>query len=209
MNRISSKIISLLCENNILERDKQELYTYALEILFQSILHFSTAVIIGCVFCMALESFLMFLSFSLVRRFAGGLHAKTPLRCYFTSIAAILSMLFLIWIFTKWENDVAYYIILFISNLTIWIASPIESSNKPLSYKEKKIFKGVSIALSSIITVIAVMIYELVAVNVGVSLSFGLVLTALVLNSTLIQNMLASKQKNTKSNQVKERTNKL
>lgn len=195
MNRISGKTISLLCENNILEREKQELYTYALEIILQSILHFSTAIIIGCIFGMALESFLMFLSFSLVRRFAGGLHAKTPLRCYFTSIAAISSMLFLIWIFTKWENDIAYYITLSVSNLTIWIASPIESSNKPLSYKEKKVFKGVSIALSSIITVLAVMIYEFVAVNVGVSLSFGLVLTALVLHSTLIHDLLISIQK--------------
>ncbi len=200
MNRISGKIISLLCENNILERDKQELYIYALEILLQSILHFSTAIIIGCIFGMALESFLMFLSFSLVRRFAGGLHAKTPLRCYFTSIAAITSMLFLIWIFTKWENDIAYYITLFVSNLTIWIASPIESSNKPLSYKEKKVFKGVSIALSSIITVLAVMIYEFVAVNVGVSLSFGLVLTALVLHSTLIHDLLISIQRNIVAN---------
>ncbi len=200
MNRISIKIISLLCENNILERDKQELYTYALEIILQSILHFSTAIIIGCIFGMALESFLMFLSFSLVRRFAGGLHAKTPLRCYFTSIAAITSMLFLIWIFTKWENGIAYYITLFFSNLTIWIASPIESSNKPLSYKEKKVFKGVSIALSSIITVLAVMIYEFVAVNVGVSLSFGLVLTALVLHSTLIHDLLISIQRNIVAN---------
>ncbi len=200
MNRISGKIISLLCENNILERDKQELYTYALEILLQSILHFSTAIIIGCIFGMALESFLMFLSFSLVRRFAGGLHAKTPLHCYLTSIAAILSMLFLIWIFTKWENDVAYYVTLSVSNITIWIASPIESSNKTLSYKEKKVFKGVSIALSSIITVLAVMIYEFVAVNVGVSLSFGLVLTALVLHSTLIHDLLISIQRNIVAN---------
>lgn len=196
MNRISSKIISLLCENNILERDKQELYTYALEILLQSILHFSTAVIIGCIFDMALEGFLMFLSFSLVRRFAGGLHAKTPLQCYLTSIAAILSMLFLVRVFTNWENDTAFYITLIISNLTIWIASPIESSNKKLSYKEKKVFKVVSIALSSFITVLAVMIYELVAVNVGVSLLFGLVLTALVLHTTLIHDLLISKQRN-------------
>lgn len=200
MNRISSKIISLLCENNILERDKQELYTYALEILLQSILHFSTAIIIGCIFGMALESFLMFLSFSLVRRFAGGLHAKTPLRCYFTSIAAVSSMLFLIWVFTKWENDIAYYITLFVSNLTIWIASPIESTNKKLSYKEKKVFKGVSIALSSIITVLAVMVYEIFAVNFGVSIAFGLVLTALVLHTSLIHDMLYSKRKNTMAN---------
>ena len=197
MNRISTKIISLLCENNILERAKQELYTYALEILLQSILHFSTAIIIGCIFGMALESFLMFLSFSLVRRFAGGLHAKTPLRCYFTSIAAITLMLFFIKAFISFENDIAFYVTLTISNLTIWIASPIESTNKKLSYKEKKVFKAVSIALSSFITVLAVMVYEIFAVNFGVSLSSGLVLTALVLHTSLIQNTLVSKQKNT------------
>lgn len=200
MNRISNKIISLLCENNIIERDKQELYTYALEILLQSILHFSTAIIIGLIYGMAFESFLMFLSFSLVRRFAGGLHAKSPLKCYFTSIAAIMLMLLLISVFTKWENDIAFYSVLAISNLTIWIASPIESSNKKLSYKEKKVFKAISIVLSSIITALAVMIYEIFAVNFGISLAFGLVLTALVLHTSLIQNMLFSKQKNAVAN---------
>lgn len=180
-----------------MERDKQELYTYALEILLQSILHFSTAIILGCIFGMALESFLMFLPFSLVRRFAGGLHAKTPLRCYFTSIAAITLMLFFIKAFISFGNDIAFYVTLTISNLTIWIASPIESTNKKLSYKEKKVFKAVSIALSSFITVLAVMVYEIFAVNFGVSLSSGLVLTALVLHTSLIQNTLVSKQKNT------------
>lgn len=191
MRTISNKFISLLCENNIIERDKQELYSYALEILLSSILHFSTAVLIGFICGMALESFLMFLAFSLVRRYAGGFHASTPLKCYFSSIAAIISMLFLISVVTKWNNDIAFYVILFISDLTIWLASPIESQNKPLSYKEKKVYKAVSIALSSIITASAVLVYEFVAVNFGVSICFGLTLVAVVLITSLLHNLLS------------------
>lgn len=200
MKGISIRISTLLCENNIVEKDKQELYSYALEILLSSFLHFLTTAIIGLVSGMLLESLLMFLAFSIVRRYAGGFHAKTPLRCYFSSIAAIILVLFLISVFTKWENDVAFYLVLAFSNLTIWIVSPIESSNKKLSYKEKKVFKVISIALSSIITALAVMIYEIFAVNFGVSLAFGLVLTALVLHTSLIHDMLFSKRKNAVAN---------
>lgn len=200
MKGISIKISSFLCENNIVEKDKQELYTYALEIFLSSTLHIFTTLFIGFICGMPLESLTMYLVFSLVRRYAGGFHAKTPLRCYLTSVAAIILMLILIKVFTKLENDMVFYVTLTISNLTIWIASPIESTNKKLSYKEKKVFKAVSIALSCIITALAVMIYEIFAVNFGVSIGFGLVLTALVLHTSLIHDMLYSKRKNTMAN---------
>lgn len=198
MKRISNKFISFLCENNMIERDKQELYTYALEILLSSVLHFLTTIVIGIVCGMFAESLLLFVVFSLVRRFAGGFHASTPLKCYFFSIAANIIMLFLIAVVTKWGNDTAFYVILIISDLTIWLASPIESQNKPLSYKEKKVYRAVSIALSSVITALAVMVYEFVAVNYGVSLCFGLTMVAIVLYTSLLHDLL-SKTKHTEA----------
>ncbi|MEE1136941.1 MAG: accessory gene regulator B family protein [Acutalibacteraceae bacterium] len=198
MRTISNKFISFLCENNIIERNKQELYAYALEILLSSILHFLTTIVIGIVFRMLAECLLMFAVFSVVRRFAGGFHASTHLKCYFSSIAAIMLMLFLISVVKKWGNDLAFYVILIISDLTIWFASPIESQNKPLSYKEKKVYKAVSIALSSVITALAVMVYEFVAVNYGVSLCFGLTLVAIVLYTSLLHDLL-SRIKNTEA----------
>ena len=198
MRTISRKFISLLCENNMIEREKQELYAYAMEILLSSILHFLTTVVIGLLFDMVIESLLLFIAFSVIRRFAGGFHASTHLRCYFTSIAAIIIMLFFISVVTKWGNDIDFYVILIISDLTIWFASPIESQNKPLSYKEKKVYKAVSIALSSVITALAVMVYEFVAVNYGVSLCFGLTLVAIVLYTSLLHDLL-SKIKHTEA----------
>lgn len=182
----------------MIEREKQELYAYAMEILLSSILHFLTTVVIGLLFDMVIESLLLFIAFSVIRRFAGGFHASTHLRCYFTSIAAIIIMLFFISVVTKWGNDIDFYVILIISDLTIWFASPIESQNKPLSYKEKKVYKAVSIALSSVITALAVMVYEFVAVNYGVSLCFGLTLVAIVLYTSLLHDLL-SKIKHTEA----------
>lgn len=191
MKRISIRISRFLCRNNIAGKDKQELYVYALEILLSSLLHFFTTAIIGFLCGMLVESLIMYLAFSLVRRYAGGFHASTALKCYFTSIAAIIIMLFLISTVCKYGNDIAFYSILFISDVIIWLASPIESHNKPLTPKEKKVFKAVSIALSSFITASAVLIYEFVAVNLGVSLCFGLMLVATVLITSLLQSILS------------------
>ncbi len=199
MERISKKFISFMCENKFVEDEKRELYEYAAKLFLSSILHFGTILLIGLIMSMVKECFVMFAVFFLVRRYAGGFHASTPTRCYIFSVVANFLMLLAIKVLSDCACDVAFYCILGISELVIMVVPVIESPEKPLSSKEKKVFKVISVTLSIIITVLAVLIYEFVAVNYGVSLCIGLTLVALVLCPALI---LLMKQKFVKKSTV-------
>ncbi len=186
MEKISKKLISFMCENKFVEDEKREVYEYGINIFLTGILHFVSIVVIGLIMGMTKECLVMFISFFFVRSYAGGFHCSTPTRCYIFSVVANFLMLLAIKALSDWSCDVAFYCILSVSELAIIVIPVIESPEKPLSSKEKKIYKVISVTLSIIITVLAVLIYEFVAVNYGVSLCIGLTMVALVLCLALI-----------------------
>lgn len=181
MERISKKFISYLCENDIVEEEKRELYVYALNLLFSGILHFITILLLGFVLGMIKECLLMFIAFFVVRKFAGGYHASSPTKCYIFSVVTNFLMLFLISVLSKYPCDIAFYVTLALSELSIILIPVLESPEKGLNSKEKKVYKVLSVTLSIVITTLAVLIYKFVAVNYGVALCFGLTLVAIVL----------------------------
>lgn len=54
------------------EPESKELYQYAIYIILSSLLHLVTLVIIGAFLGLVYESILMYFSFAVIRRFAGG-----------------------------------------------------------------------------------------------------------------------------------------
>ena len=80
---ISSKAACFLCKED--DKETLELYEYAIYIVLSAILHIVTIIILGVCFDMLFESIVFYGSFILIRKFAGGYHAKTPIRCYLFS----------------------------------------------------------------------------------------------------------------------------
>ena len=52
-------------------------------------------IIIGLLFNMICESIIFMVSYSILRIYAGGYHASTPIRCYLFSIVMIVAVLLL------------------------------------------------------------------------------------------------------------------
>ena len=78
---ISSKVARILCKDEK-HTDNYELYEYAIYIILFSAFHMATVIVLGLVFNLLTESLVFYLSFIVIRKFAGGYHAKTPTRCY-------------------------------------------------------------------------------------------------------------------------------
>jgi accessory gene regulator B len=143
---ISSKVARILCEDEK-HTDNYELYEYAIYILLSSAFHIATVIVLGLVFNLLTESLVFYLSFIVIRKFAGGYHAKTPTRCYIISIITIVLMLCII----KWIliiNYLSIYYSLFFSELVcvliLCFLSPLDTENKLLNGKERTIYKIVS-----------------------------------------------------------------
>lgn len=178
---ISSKAACILCKDKDTD-EMRELYEYAIYILLSGLFHLFSVVALGLCFNMVLESLVFYCSFILIRKFAGGYHAKTPTRCYIFSVITSVVGLCLIKLIGN-SNSVYYYIFVTIEILCIvfiMIASPIDNENKPLNAKEKKIFKILSIVFSLLLFVISLIVKWGGFVILSVSVSFGIMMCAVV-----------------------------
>ena len=132
--------------SNVIKEEDAEIYIYGINQIFVSVLNVSSALIIGWVFGVILKIAVFMAAYIPLRSFAGGYHAKTPLRCYIFSVVMLIIASIGIKYFSA--PDLAY-IIAFLSGLFIvLILSPIEDKNKPLDKIENKVFKRRTIIIT-------------------------------------------------------------
>lgn len=189
MEKFSSKLIEFFVSNDLIKNEDKELYEYAVNIILSSLIHIATVMIIGLCFNLFIESLVFYFSFIAIRKFAGGYHAKTPVRCYLFSFASNIIILCLV----KWLSSInTLFIFIFIifellCVVLILLISPLDTENNPLTGQEKKMYR----MLTSIITILIFIISSLCFFkgyrNIGSSMICGVVMSALVLLMRKIQ----------------------
>lgn len=189
MEKIGSKIIEFFASNDLIKNEDKEIYKYAFNIILSSLIHIATVMILGLCFNLFIESLVFYFSFIAIRKFAGGYHAKTPVRCYLFSFASNIIILCLV----KWLSSInTLFIFIFIifellCVVLILLISPLDTENNPLTGQEKKMYR----MLTSIITILIFIISSLCFFkgyrNIGSSMICGVVMSALVLLMRKIQ----------------------
>lgn len=189
MEKFSSKLIEFFVSNDLIKNEDKEIYKYAVNIILSSLIHIATVMIIGLCFNLFIESLVFYFSFIAICKFAGGYHAKTPVRCYLFSFASNIIILCLV----KWLSSInTLFIFIFIifellCVVLILLISPLDTENNPLTGQEKKMYR----MLTSIITILIFIISSLCFFkgyrNIGSSMICGVVMSALVLLMRKIQ----------------------
>lgn len=173
---LAHHITLFLCKKNILPEDKCALYEYSLNILLSTILHIGLSMCIGIAFNMIKESLLLFISFFLIRKVAGGFHASTFLSCLFFSVFINIVALNLILIAK--EKEISLLFISVLPTIIIYFFAPIASPNKPMNDAEIKYFKLISKIISTIICVSSFATYKFLSPIIGISIGIGLAIEA-------------------------------
>ena len=159
--------------------DESEIIEFGITVLISKVIFLITIVIVG-VFCGELVSVLFFtLLYTPLRSFAGGIHAKTPVRCYFLSLAMLI-LTALIFKFLK-ITKLLFYFSIVISAIILILLSPVEDFNKPLDDIEIKIYRGKSLLIWCIETIVGV---------ISTYFSFDLLFSCIFLNFTILSVML-------------------
>ena len=149
------KIVNQL---NILD-DEQELYEYGFFILLSQILYFIIAIIIGTICGTVFESIIFYIAFQFIRRYAGGYHAATETRCEILSTLSILACIAVIRLSKIYDIQTVLLIIGALSAVCIFVFCPLDTPEKPLSDKEFKYFRKVSLIILLVIVVAIVVSY--------------------------------------------------
>lgn len=143
MEKFSSKLIEFFVSNDLIKNEDKEIYEYAANIILSSLIHIATVMILGLCFNLFIESLVFYFSFIAIRKFAGGYHAKTPVRCYLFSFASNIIILCLV----KWLSSInTLFIFIFIifellCVVLILLISPLDTENNPLTGQEKKMYR--------------------------------------------------------------------
>lgn len=157
INSLSKTITDKLISNNSITKDDYELYIYGLFMLISQLIYLVITVVFSLIFSCVLQSIVFYISFQFIRKFAGGYHASTELRCEILSTLSILFCIIIIKLSKVYNFQIILLFFSVVATVCICCLCPIDTPEKPLSDKEYKYFRKISwIVLSVIFTIIII-----------------------------------------------------
>lgn len=138
-DKLSDTLTDSLISNNTIKADDREIYHYGIQQGMILILNTVTTLFIGIISGMIWQSIVFMFAYIPLRSYAGGFHAKTSVRCYFSSIV-LMTVVLLVMRYVAFSMLI-YGILMFISSIVILLLAPIENHNKPLDEIERKVYR--------------------------------------------------------------------
>ncbi len=182
--RLSKRMASFFVRQSIIEKNDEEVYEYGLQLLLSTVLNAAIALLLAIVSGTVIPCLFYLSAFVVMRKSAGGFHAKTHFGCCCILIAVLCCFI----AFIKFAPTKIYaavsIISVIISTVTVLIFAPLEHKNKPLSSKDKVRLRKVSIAYMVVISSLVILfgIFNLsqimVSTALGIATSSGSVLAA-------------------------------
>ena len=161
--RFSKMLSSFFISKKLIEENEQEVYDYCFEIMLSTILNFIVVLVISLITHTIIPTIFYIVSFMIVRGTAGGYHAESHLSCLVILVLSYGSFLVLLNILPNMWLKIVSFIFIFIAVVLVFILSPIEDHNKPLTEQETKKFKKkirAVILLLSLLTIVLSILFS-------------------------------------------------
>ena len=159
MSNIFTKITSYMVNNRIIPAEDSAIYEYGLQQGFILLLNIVTMLLLGLLNHMLLESILFIFAYSPLRTFAGGFHARTQMRCYLGGIVLTQAVLLAIRFIP--QQLPGLLLLAAFAFAIIFALAPVADSNKPLTVKEKHVFRQKAHRLLFVVLTVAVILLSL------------------------------------------------
>lgn len=185
--RLSKRMASFFVHRNIIEKDDKEVYEYGLQLLLSTVLNTAAALLLAIVSGAVIPCLFYLSAFVIMRKSAGGFHAKTHLGCCCILIAVQCCFI----AFIKFAPVEIYTMVsglsLIVSAAAILLFAPLEHENKPLSDKDKVRLRKISIAYMLIISGLIILFGVLNLRQIMVSTALGILTSSGSILATKIQ----------------------
>ncbi len=142
---IAECITRNLIAASIIEEDDKELYVYGFFLLITRLFFLMLAITFGFCLKIPLESAIFYITFILLRSYAGGVHTKTETACTILTTLAIIAALVSIKTLSTFGIEISP--VLIFGNLCFFLFSPLDSKEKPLNVKGRKKCRKISYQL--------------------------------------------------------------
>jgi accessory gene regulator B len=142
---IAECITRNLIAASIIEEDDKELYVYGFFLLITRLFFLMLAITFGFCLKIPLESAIFYITFILLRSYAGGVHAKTETVCTILTTLAIGIATALIRMLESTNAKISLCFLF--CNICLLAFSPLDSREKPLDAEEKCRYRKICFGL--------------------------------------------------------------
>ena len=184
--RLAGKIVNNLVHSGVIKEEDAEIYIYGINQILMYSINISSALIIGLIFGKFFEAAVFIVAYCSLRSFAGGYHAKTPLRCYVFSV--IMLIIVLVGIKYLYLTEWMYYVVLLAAALVVIVLSPVEDKNKPLDEIEHRVYKKRTILIAATELLIGIVLKLTGLDNLFVAVVYSFVVLSFMLVAGKVKN---------------------
>lgn len=186
------KLANSLIEQEHCGLENKEILVYGLSSAVELGLNIFSTIIVGAMFGMTIEGIIFLVSFSLLRTYAGGYHARTAGRCYFVSVLVVVAVLLV----QRYQmiGTAGYVLLLLVAVPIIWRFTPLEDENKPLDEVETRVYRKKTLYLLALEFAIMIVGYCLTWQSLFQSIALAIVTVAFSLLLGAVKNTLQSRK---------------
>ena len=172
---MTDRILNQLIKQNIIDSEDEEIYRFGLEGLFLKLIHYASYFVIAF-FAHEMTRFLLFFAaFLVLRKSAGGYHAKTKAGCYISSCFVVFGMVNCIKIVTGWKYIVFVGCILTVfSDICISAYAPLGNRNRRYDKEEIIIFRRRTVGFLISENVLVILLWLAGKVNYAMPIVLGI-----------------------------------
>lgn len=146
---IAEHITQKLIASSVIEEGDRELYSYGFFLLLSSVLYLVVAAIFGSELGILWESIVFYFLFSILREYAGGIHAKTEHGCMLSTILALLLSIIGIRKMMQAELSTVVMVFLIVGCAAVFLLSPLDVPEKRLSADDWRYYRRISRRLAA------------------------------------------------------------
>ncbi len=187
INNLSKRLTDKLLSNGTITEDERELYIYGFFMLLSHIMYLILVCIVGLILGCVFESIIFYIAFQFIRRYAGGYHASTEVKCQIFSTLSLTGCIVVIKLSKMYDFQTAALAFSIVAAVCIFLLSPLDTAEKTLSEKEFKYFRKISWLILFIITAAIIISYVLKIKFLMMPCCMSLILESILLFSGKIK----------------------
>lgn len=159
LTKLAERALETLGDTSTMPNEDKELYVYGFYMIFSRMFFFLLTALFGLLFHILAESILFYLLFSLIRTYAGGVHASTEVGCTILTSLSFLMSVAMIKLISLLNYPIIAFVVLIVASTCILLFAPIDTLEKRLSYVERKRFQKTTYLILSFIIILAILTF--------------------------------------------------
>ena len=157
---MEEKIVVMMLNHNIIKEQDREIYKYGLCTLKHKLISFAAAVVIALILRKLSILLLLLVCMMPIRRYAGGFHESSAVRCFIVSQLMFVAMELIV--DRAASSDIGMIIALLgaaVGSIIIIKKAPVESVNRPLLERQVKKYRRIALVLCAVWNLAMVALY--------------------------------------------------